>query len=533
MWRYTHILVQFSDTLPTFLRFVDWRDQKETIYALEAMYRWKYPTLGTMLELLSKDFCPPRAPEAIRIYATERIFRKYGIDDLVRVFPQLINAYGSCYVMNRLISLGSKQRTTAIMLYWALETWLRDNDIGYKNQFLRELKNEEHGNDILEGIEAQKLFRDSLRALMKPLNGETISYRKKAEIIAKSFSRSHTADAFYGLDPYVGDDGSTLFNAQIPFFTDPRWEIESLIKDKCRVIKTSKCPLIVKLRLLNLGTDTTREDGSISHNTPTEWRKSDTPMRMEKRVLFKYKDDLRLDQLCQQIAMLCRTVLEGHGVKSYIFTYKVVPTSHNDGFLDIVDETKALSDILNDYGSIGGYVFEDNPSAFEEFCRRLNFVGSLAAYSAITYILGVGDRHNDNLIISRSGHVIHVDYGYILGADPKPLPAAPFKLSKELLKFMGGYNSFLYNKFKMRFYLVYSVLRHHAKLIITMLYLLLDSKLHNVNLDNIIKMESKFFLSANSISTTRKYANNLVESSAIAVSSALAETWHSFAMSWR
>ncbi|TKY69872.1 Phosphatidylinositol 3-kinase, root isoform [Spatholobus suberectus] len=48
--------------------------------------------------------------------------------------------------------------------------------------------------------------------------------------------------------------------------------------------------------------------------------------------------------------------------------------------------------------------------------------------------------HLDNLLLRNDGHLFHVDFGFILGRDPKPFPP-PMKLCKEMVEAMGGAES--------------------------------------------------------------------------------------------
>lgn len=82
----------------------------------------------------------------------------------------------------------------------------------------------------------------------------------------------------------------------------------------------------------------------------------------------------------------------------------------------------------------------------------------LAGYCVITYLLGVGDRHFDNLLLTKDGKLFHIDFGYILGRDPKPMPP-PMKLSKEMVDAMGGENSEHYQQFRKQCYTAFLHLR--------------------------------------------------------------------------
>jgi len=109
--------------------------------------------------------------------------------------------------------------------------------------------------------------------------------------------------------------------------------------------------------------------------------------------------------------------------------YCTLATSIDAGLMEFVPDSKGIGDILRKEGSIGKYLQE---------CRGPrsvvmdNYVRSCAGYCVVTYILGIGDRHNDNLLITRDGKLFHVDFGFILGRDPKPMQP-PLKVSNSYL----------------------------------------------------------------------------------------------------
>lgn len=75
-----------------------------------------------------------------------------------------------------------------------------------------------------------------------------------------------------------------------------------------------------------------------------------------------------------------------------------------------------------------------------------NFLQSLVGYSLVCYILQIKDRHNANILLDRVGHIMHIDFGYVLGDTPKmgkvPIfsEKAPFKLSGDFWEVLGGWD---------------------------------------------------------------------------------------------
>jgi len=158
------------------------------------------------------------------------------------------------------------------------------------------------------------------------------------------------------------------------------------------------------------------------------------------KVIFKKGDDIRQDQLVVQMVSLMDRLLKLENMDLHLTPYRVLATGHDEGMLEFIASI-SLAQILSEHRSIINYLQkfhpdEDGPFGITATCLE-TFIKSCAGYSVITYILGIGDRHLDNLLLRDDGRLFHVDFGFILGRDPKPFPP-PMKLCKEMVEAMGG-----------------------------------------------------------------------------------------------
>ena len=111
---------------------------------------------------------------------------------------------------------------------------------------------------------------------------------------------------------------------------------------------------------------------------------------------------------------------------------EVIPNSHSRDQLGKAFEINLHQYFLKRYGS--------ESSAEYKFARH-NFIRSLAAYCVVSYILQIKDRHNGNIMIDESGHLIHIDFGFIFDWSPgrdMRFESADFKLTKEFIDILGG-----------------------------------------------------------------------------------------------
>jgi phosphatidylinositol kinase/protein kinase (PI-3 family) len=203
--------------------------------------------------------------------------------------------------------------------------------------------------------------------------------------------------------------------------------------------------------------------------------------------LCKSNDDLRKDARMMEFNVMINTFLrkdrDARERSLYIRTYAVTPLGDLWGLIEWVNHTKPLKAIVQrqwesmgrDIGKIAQltkreldannmksvqeriWAFENKvlpecPAVLHRWflqmfrepsqwlAARTQFARTLATMSIVGYILGLGDRHAENILLhEKTGDVVHVDVNMLFDRGQKlPVPeVVPFRLTQNLLDAMG------------------------------------------------------------------------------------------------
>jgi hypothetical protein len=136
------------------------------------------------------------------------------------------------------------------------------------------------------------------------------------------------------------------------------------------------------------------------------------------KILYK-NEEVRKDQIIMNVFKLADLILKKEeGLDLGIITYAVLPINKTSGLIDIVDNCDTIYSIQEELrSSILNYILESNGDLKIREIRE-RFTKSTAAFCVLTYLFGIGDRHLDNIMVTKEGKLFHIDYGYILGNDP-------------------------------------------------------------------------------------------------------------------
>jgi DNA-dependent protein kinase catalytic subunit len=243
--------------------------------------------------------------------------------------------------------------------------------------------------------------------------------------------------------------------------------------------------------------------------------------------LVKGGEDLRQDERLQQVFSSINRILASDVKCSQrrlrLETYACIPVSMTSGLLEWVQDTNPLQDysahdeasklryqkLHGGGGQAPAYVnafkdgnikdgnsieqgfdalLQDIPgdgmrlklmsnqsSAQAQYLLRANFAKSLAAMNASHYLMGIGDRHDGNTLVSNRGLLVGIDFGMAFGKATWVLPVpelVPFRLTKQMLGVLSPLDSAALLKRSMT--CVLSALRANKQMLIQNLSIFLD-----------------------------------------------------------
>ena len=486
IWKFRHHLTRDKRALTKFIKSVAWNDQSEARQAVQILPKWTEIDVDDALELLGPSFDNP----AVRAYAVDRL-RKADDEELLTYLLQLVQALKfekisldkdgitsqSSSLASFLVSRATKNFILGNDLHWYLMVECDDRSPDQLKDHRKLFAKVEYDfmTELMEVPGGPERRKQLLR------QGELITVLSK---ISKDlrFGRENRPRMIEHLKKYLADPKNEVVSIDppIPLPLDPSVLVTGCYPEESNVFKSSLFPLFITFK--------TSEGKKYS-------------------IIFKTGDDLRQDQLVLQIISLMDRLLRKENLDLKLSPYRILATSASAGAVQFVPSITlgaAQSKYTGNY--ILTYLRTNNPDKKAELGVRKEamdtYIKSCAGYCVVTYLLGVGDRHLDNLLLTPDGthsphpipslfilpaltnhlpvgHFFHIDFGYILGRDPKPMPP-PIKLSKEMVDAMGGSDSANYATFKQYCFTAYTTLRKSSNLILNLFALMTDANIPDI-----------------------------------------------------
>lgn len=343
---------------------------------------------------------------------------------------------------------------------------------------------------------------------------------------------------------------SNLAENQISFVSEVQIIFEKMHKSKCnRSERETLLKIVFEKKLKKLfpmmhpfnshiicsGMDANSISIFKSTQMPVKWdfvcRESGQPSG----IIFKYGDDLRQDEFCTTFIRFINDLWLENSLNLDIVTYKILPVGDCVGFIEPVNACSLATILSTGENSILKYLHKlatGNRETFETVRDR--FLRSTAGYAALTFLLGVGDRHLDNLMIDWQGRFFHVDYAYIFGSDPKPVPPA-FKLTAEMIDALDGVQSGEYSTFMSLFCGALEIIRKNFDFVLLFVQTFQHSELGNF-FETPLKLRQYLenrLQARESIQTATAHWVKIIKASCNALFPQLLDTFHKWAQDWR
>lgn len=254
-------------------------------------------------------------------------------------------------------------------------------------------------------------------------------------------------------------------------------------------------------------------------------------------VIVKCGDDLRQELLASQLLSMLQKIWQDEHVPLWVRPYKILCLSNDSGLIEPILNTVSLHQVKKQCQLTLYQYFEREfgPSMSEAFIiAQRNFIQSCAAYCLVCYLIQVKDRHNGNILLHSDGHLIHIDFGFILSTSPRNLgfETSPFKLTPEFVEVMGGSQSKQFQEFKTLILQGLIAARKHMEKIVNLVEIMLSGSqlpcFRSGGAATVQGLKNRFHLTLTE-DQLRRHVEDLVEASIHSWSTKLYDRYQYFA----
>uniref|UniRef100_A0A7N6AUT1 phosphatidylinositol-4,5-bisphosphate 3-kinase n=1 Tax=Anabas testudineus TaxID=64144 RepID=A0A7N6AUT1_ANATE len=450
----------FPQSLPKLLLSVKWSKHEDMAQLQALLQIWPKLCPRDALELL--DFNYP--DQYVREYAVGCL-RDMSDEELLQYLLQLVQVlryepYYDCALTHFLLERAQGNRKIGHFLFWHLRSEIHMPAVSVQFALILEAYcrcNIPHIEVLKKQVEALSKLK-SVNELIKLGTIKNARSKTKEAMLTKEAMMTCLRQSGYS---------ETLSDLQSPL--NPNVLLSGINVDKCRYMDSKMKPLwiVYNNKLLagdNLG------------------------------IIFKNGDDLRQDMLTLQILKLMDLLWKEANLDLRIVPYACLATGDRAGLIEVVSSADTIANIqLTSSNVAAAAAF--NKDALLNWLKERNsgdaldraieeFTLSCAGYCVATYVLGIGDRHSDNIMVRSTGQLFHIDFGHILGNFKSKFgikrERVPFILTHDFIHVIQqgktGYTE-KFGSFRQYCEEAYLILRKNGNLFITLFALMLTAGL--------------------------------------------------------
>ncbi|KAI6653487.1 Phosphatidylinositol 4,5-bisphosphate 3-kinase catalytic subunit gamma isoform-like [Oopsacas minuta] len=440
--KYLHYSSQRAEALPKYLLSLDWGNVEEVSLSHQMLKRWAPLSLEVAMQLLDYHV----ADAEVRKLAVKRL-EKMSDEEVQLYLLQMVQVlkfepYHDSALGRFLLERALKSKTVGHYFYWFLRSEMGTHEYLQRFSILLEAYLNGCGSEMINSFRKQVEFVTDIVACSKRIKEgiEKPEYKKQqAQLITTNTENIKLPAVF------------------CPVY-DPALLVGDLNYKKIKVMDSKKKP--IWLEFCNKD-----EYNPIS----------------QIKIIMKHGDDLRQDMLTLQMLKIMNNLWLQNGMDLHMIPYGCLSTGFEEGLIEVVQQANTVCNIQKEAGVLLSAFKEsvlldwlEKKNQHQDDLKKAkeNFMYSCAGYCVATYILGIGDRHNDNIMVTENGNLFHIDFGHFLGNKKKKLGVdrepVPFILTPDFVYIMGGKSGALYTQFLEIATRAYLILRRHSALFITL-----------------------------------------------------------------